>query len=212
MAPRPDRVALIVGIAGLALTALSAASLTAAILALPGEATLEAVRSREAVRRDDVLSAANGSRRAANWFERCRHDTNAALALTTTGADPREIKPLVERTLARCPTSPFNWLRLALLRAGEGDGGGARAAWRMSVLTGAHEPRLNAQQLAVGVSLHVPGDREHEDLLAQQVRAVARVDVMGLVAVARQTGAVPFVRYILRGDPALDDFDRAVAG
>ncbi len=212
MARRPDFVAAFVAVVGASLAALSFASLAAASLAAPGEPRLEAARRGEAVRPEDLEKAASASRRAAGWFERCRHDTNAVLALSLAGHEDRELEPIVERTLARCPTSPFNWMRLALIRERQGDGHGARAAWRMSVLTGAQVPRLDELRLAAGLRLFSQDDEEHRELLAQQVRAMARNDVHAVAAIARRTGATPLVQGILRDEPAREAFDRAVGG
>lgn len=212
MVPRLDLAVVVSTALGLALCALSAASLGASLIVWPHEETLEAMRRQEAVDPTAAAAAARASQRAATWADGCRHLTNAALASAYTHEVAFDTGRLASAALERCPASPHNWLRLALAREASSDADGARAAWRLSVLTGGYVPRLQALRLEVGLRLLSGSDSELLDLLGTQVRLAAVTEPAGLAAAATRTRSEPLVRLMLRDMPAeLDAFERAVS-
>jgi hypothetical protein len=212
MARRPDFVVAGVAAVALVLFGLAAVSLTASLTTLPVDADLERIRAAEPVALDRVHAAARASDRAALWFEDCRHETNALLALGATPAvPPREMERRVTLVLARCPTSPFNWMRLAVARQRLGNLAGARAAWRASVLMGAYMPGLDPARTETGLRLFDPADAEHADLLSRQLRTLAREDAYAVAMMVRRVGNAAFVRSALSGEASREAFDRALA-
>jgi hypothetical protein len=195
----------------LALAGLAVPSTVAALTAVGHDDTLEAIRNGERPRDIDMRDAARVNDRAAALFSACRYETHALLALTTNGANPADTERRVSDSLSRCPASTYNWMRLAVARWALGNRDGARAAWRMSVLTGGYVPGLDIVRLEYGLRLADGGDAEHIELLGQQVRAVARENPGQAALSARTTGTVAVARAALRGEPTLDAFERSVA-
>jgi len=197
----------------LALLALGGCSLAASVMMLPHEPVLEAMRNQaSAVRPREAEAAMRAAVRAAEWSNGCRYLTEAALASDYAQRPERETGRYAEAALARCPVSPHNWLRLTLSREGSGDAEGARAAWRLSVLTGPYVPRLQQTRLEIGLGLLTGSDAEYLDLLAAQVRQTAALDPGALARVAARTGTLPLVRLMLRSTPReLEAFEKAVA-
>lgn len=202
MAPRLDPAVVVSTALGIALCALGAASLGASLIAWPHGVTLEAARRQETVDPAAAASAVRASLRAARWANGCQHLTNAALVAPYVQGPAVDAGDLAAAALERCPTSPHNWMRLALSRQASGDGDGARIAWRLSVLTGGYVPRLQAQRLELGLRLLSGSDREFLDLLGNQIRLVVETDVAALASAAKRTRTLPIVRLMLRGKPA----------
>ena len=197
---------------GLVLIVLGGMSTAASLIARPAEATLDEMRRRVPVTPDAAAVAARASLRAAALADTCRHLTDASLASSYVQSSAFDTGELAARALERCPASPYNWLRLALAREAGGDIEGARAAWRLSVLTGGYVPRLEAARLELGLRLLTGSDAEYLDLLAGQVRQVASTAPKVLADATERTRALPLVRLILRHEPAkLEAFEKALA-
>lgn len=75
-----------------------------------------------------------------------------------------------ERGLSLGPVQPHAWASLAVLRERAGDPRGAVAAMRMSMLSGAFEPRLILWRLAAAMRLRAAMDQEALALLRRQIR------------------------------------------
>lgn len=212
MAQRLDFAVVSATAAGLALVVLGGASTTASLISWPGEATIEDMRRQAPVGADAAAAAAHASLHAATFADACRHLTDAALASSYTQNPAFDTGALAARALERCPASPHNWLRLALAREADRDVEGARAAWRLSVLTGGYVPRLEAPRLELGLRLLTGSDAEYLDLLAAQVRQAASTAPEVLADAAERTRTLPLVRLMLRGEPAkLEALEKALA-
>lgn len=198
MARRPDPALLASALLGLALVGLGAISLLASVVALPAQSTLEAIRRDQRVPAAAAAAAARRSMAAARWFETCRHLTDAALANSAAGSfQLSRTEVLAAESLARCPASPHNWLRIAGARLNAGRPEDARAAWRLSVLTGRYVPGLIEQRLELGLRLINGDDADFLALLSQQIRMAADLSPAQVEIVARRTKTEPFVRTIV---------------
>lgn len=222
MARRPKAIALAAtAVPALLLGALSVASLGAALTALPSEATVQAMRTRDLALPDPeaLADAARAQAAAAGWFERGRHTSAALNAIGLSPPTQRlrlqgdlDSRRLLEEALAAAPAAPFNWVRLAEQRMDAGDKPGAAKAWEMSVLTGRYVPGLMTSRLYMAFRMFPTENAELLDLLQDQVRVSAETDGRELARAAELGFADGFVRVVLANDLALlRNFDRGLA-
>lgn len=170
---------LLAGVAGLLLTTQATHRLVAAVIALPASPVLWEAYAGKPVPLPDLLAAADNLREAADWGSVAAAGDRGYLLLRAASiaplADQFALLMAAEQatlsSLAQAPGNPSLWLRLASLRERRGDGDGALAAWRMSVMTGGFEPALMPDRLSMGARLLPRMDADTRSLLVRQIRS-----------------------------------------
>ncbi len=174
-------IAAIVALSGIVLSALS---LSAATIALPATATLDALRKGEILPEKSIGDAAERSLRAGRLFEQGRYHSDASLALgrLSDGARKQILggtseQAIVEGALRSAPMSPHNWARRASLQLAKGDIKGARASLDTSLMLGRFVPGLTVPRLRLLLDLlkRAP-DAEMERRFSEQVMIAARTE------------------------------------
>jgi hypothetical protein len=196
------------------LAILSGLSLIASVVAAPSERDMEQLRRGHMLSSTALNAAIEDNVTAARFFESGRYLANAAaasLALTPAQQRIAGLKPedYVVSSLSDSPASPYNWNRLAYLRAVRGDRAGAEKAWQMSVLTGRYEPNIMVGRVSLAIQMFPIADPDMIDMLIDQVRLTAQLDPRRLAETMVDIGGGPFVSVVLADDPALSQaFDK----
>jgi len=170
--------------------ALSLLSLSAAVIALPANDTIDRLREKRPVTDAEAKEAADRSLRAAGIFEDGRYLSNAALAMgqlpvSSQYRDGADLRETIDSALRSEPASPHNWARRAALQLKARDLSGARASIDTSILMGRFVPGLTVPRLAIMVEiLKRQPDQELFEDFGEQARIAARIEAGQLAALA----------------------------
>lgn len=156
----------------------------------------------------ELIAVAKANDWAAFFFESGRHSSDSAAALLALSERDRrkagvDVETVVRRALAAAPASPYNWNRLAYLRARSGDRPGAYKAWQMSVLTGRYVPRLMQGRLLLAYQMFPIRDKAMLEMLEDQVLLTAETLPRELGHAAYMGGTEGYTRAILWHYPQL---------
>ena len=190
------------------LALVSIPSVIANAISTPFRGDVERIRHGDHMLPIELAAVARANYRAALFFEPGRHYSDSAAALlalpegdrSAVGLDAEEI---VRKALAASPASPYNWNRLAYLRARRGDRVGAYSAWEMSVLTGRYVPRLMKARLLLAFQMFPIKDRVMLRMLDDQVRLTAQALPRELGYAAYTSGSEFYTRAVLWHDADL---------
>jgi len=129
---------------------------------------------------DRIAAAAAALDAASRWEPSAERDGLRGFLLVRQAqavSSGQEREPLyaaamvaIERGLSLGPVQPHAWASLAVLRERAGNARGAVAAMRMSMLSGAFEPRLILWRLTAAMRLREAMDEETLALLRRQIR------------------------------------------
>jgi hypothetical protein len=201
-------IAAIVALFGIAVSALS---LTAAMIALPASATVDSLRKGNAAPEESIREAAELSLRAGRLFERARYFSDASLAIgrldqsaRSSVLDATSQQAIIEDALKSAPMSPHNWARRAAVQLAKGDVKGARASLATSLMVGRFMPGLTVPRLRLMLDLlrRAP-DAELERRFEEQVRIAARAEPARLANFADGGAAEGKTQRILAAEPVL---------
>jgi hypothetical protein len=201
--------------AGVGLLALALPLAAGAAAALPGDASVQALRHRESMTDDDVLSVIASRGRALGFYGALDWRRELATASLTprggTPPEPEALKRSREQTLlalAQAPSSPQDWLRLAVLDYRLGDHPSSLSHLSTALVMGADAPRLRLMIVDLGFALwpELPVGMKNQVLGAVRNEWRAHGDRKQLMAQARSAGFVPLVALTLSGEA---DFDPA---
>jgi hypothetical protein len=171
--------ALAVGLLGLALP-----QLAVALVQLPGDPVVFALR-RGAPVSDDALAVLAETREATlRWWPDATAGRELAVAALRLGERARA-EAASRGALARAPVEPNGWLRLAWLAwTGGAPPGRTAALLRASVATGPYEPALTALRARIALDLWPSLPLDARLALAGQIRHLWRDQPDALVGLA----------------------------
>jgi len=192
---RPIALAVVGCLVGVALLVLGIPRMIAGFQAITSSDVQWALESGRPVAPERIAAAVAALSDASGWEPSAERDGLRGFLLirqaeaTPPGPEREQLYAdalaAMERGVAFGPVQPHAWVSLAVLRERAGNVQGAVAALRMSMLSGAFEPRLMLWRLRVGVRLRAAIDEETLSLLRRQIRLAwvyASDDVMKLGA------------------------------
>ncbi|MDR3514553.1 MAG: hypothetical protein P4M00_01970 [Azospirillaceae bacterium] len=206
----PDWTAVVIAAAFcVLLLGLGVPRLVSAILAQPANAVLWQAYHGETVSPAALRRAATALDAANRWLANgeALDDESFLLSQAAIGTPPGDDRAALdaraERTaitaLTRAPGQPNAWARLAGLREQRQDTGGAVAALRLSMLSGALVPALMPSRIAQAIRLRAVLDADTLSLVKRQIRLTAAVAPGFIAALRADPNSAPLVDDALTG-------------
>ncbi len=203
--------ALATGAIGLGLITTGLPRVLSAFASLPGDGPLARVLDRKPVSSEQLATVVQSRDRALVWSDDARLHTERALGrlmlaerkpVIDAGTDLAPVREDLAQGLARAPSNPYAWARLAYvedLQRGPTDA--AMAYLRMSVLTGPYEDRLLLVRLDVvlrGWERVLPEDA---GLFLRQARLAWKRSPKEVANLVRSTKRADVILLALADDP-----------
>lgn len=208
-------VILAVLVLGIALLVLAVPRTAAHSKMAPGKAVLSDLARGKSVSPARIRRAITGHKDALSWLEMADGwiDIGAftlALARRTdlTVSARQELlsqsKAALSAGLSLAPSRPFAWSQLAQVhQIVDLTDSAVDPLLRLSMETGAKEPRLLTQRVRIGYAARAVLSKATSDRLAADVRLWARHETAGLADWGRRAFALPWIRQALGSDETL---------